>query len=154
MSAGPWCSQMESRCHRGSGRVSVGGVHGVGRRYPGVPVFKQLLSSSELARRCQTCGPRPRILRSGRGRGPDCPSSSRIAVWSARCGSVRDSVMRGFEVRRSVSGMWRRSVRGEVLDMIISRVSRVPRVSVDRRGFHIFPRHVGPGTWYPCKLNY
>ena len=31
----------ESRCHRGSGRVSVGGVHGVGRRYPEVPVFKQ-----------------------------------------------------------------------------------------------------------------
>ena len=45
----------ECRCHRGSGRVSVGGVHGVGRRYPGVPVFNQLLSRNELARRCQTC---------------------------------------------------------------------------------------------------
>ena len=53
------CSQVESRCHRGSGRVSVGGVHGVGRRYPGVPVFKKLLSRSELASRCQSCGPCP-----------------------------------------------------------------------------------------------
>ena len=42
-------ARKESRCHRGSGRVSVGGVHGVGRRYPGVPVFKQVLSRSELA---------------------------------------------------------------------------------------------------------
>ena len=33
--------------------------------------------------------------------------------------------------------------------MTISRVSRVPRVSIDRRGFHIFFRRVGPGTWYP-----
>ena len=45
--------------------------------------------------------------------------------------------------------MWRRRVRGEVLDMTISRVSRVPRVSGDRRGFEIFSRRVGPGTWYP-----
>ena len=38
----------------------MGGVHGVGRRYPGAPVFRQLLSRSELARRCQYCGdPRP-----------------------------------------------------------------------------------------------
>ena len=59
MSAGSSRSQMESRCHRGSGRVSVGGVHGVGRRYPGAPVLKQLLSRSELARRCQSCGPCP-----------------------------------------------------------------------------------------------
>ena len=36
VSAGSTCSQVESRCHRGSGRVSVGGVHGVGRRYPEV----------------------------------------------------------------------------------------------------------------------
>ena len=36
----------------------MSGVHGVGGRYPGVPVFKQVLSRSELARRCQSCGPR------------------------------------------------------------------------------------------------
>ena len=62
----------------------------------------------------------------------------------------RESARRYIRRRRSVSGMWRRRVRGEVLDMTISRVPRVPRVSVDRRGFHIFPRPVGPGTWYPC----
>ena len=65
---------------------------------------------------------------------------------------LRESARRYIRRRRSVSGMWRR-VRGEVLDMTISRVSRVPRVSVDRRGFHIFPRRVGPGTWYPYILN-
>ena len=37
--------------------------------------------------------------------------------------------------------------------MTISRVPRVPRVSVDRRGFHIFPRRVGPGTWYPYMIR-
>ena len=62
---------------------------------------------------------------------------------------LRESARRYIRRRRSVSGMWRRRVRDEVLDMTISRVSRVPRVSVDRRGFHIFPRRVGPGTWYP-----
>ena len=46
--AGSSCSQVESRCHRGSGRVSVGGVHGVGRRYPGV------LSSTKAAPRRMT----------------------------------------------------------------------------------------------------
>ena len=59
MPAGSSCSQMESRCHRSSGRFSVRGVHGVERRYPGIPVFKQLLSTSELARRCQSRGPCP-----------------------------------------------------------------------------------------------
>ena len=49
--------------------------------------------------------------------------------------------------------MWRRRVRGEVLDMTISRVSRVPRVSGDKRGFEIFSRRVGPGTWYPHKIR-
>ena len=48
---------MEPRCHRGPERVSLGGVHGVERRYPEVPVFKQLCSRSEIARRCQSCGP-------------------------------------------------------------------------------------------------
>ena len=62
---------------------------------------------------------------------------------------LRESARRYIRRRRSVSGMWRRRVCGEVLDTTISRVSRVPRVSVDRRGFHIFPRRVGPGTWYP-----
>ena len=38
---GSSCSQIKSRVRRGSARVSVGGVHGVGRRYPEVPVFKQ-----------------------------------------------------------------------------------------------------------------
>ena len=50
---------------------------------------------------------------------------------------LRESARRYIRLRRSVSGMWRR-VRGGVLDMTISRVSRVPRESVDRRGFHIF----------------
>ena len=62
---------------------------------------------------------------------------------------LRESARRYIRRRRSVSGMWRRRVCGEVLDTTISRVSRVPRVSVDRRGFHIFPRRVGPGTRYP-----
>ena len=40
--------------------VSVDGVHGVGRKYPGATVFKEMLSRSELARRCQSCdGPCP-----------------------------------------------------------------------------------------------
>ena len=123
MSAGSSCSQMESRCHRGSGRLSVGGDHGVGRRYPGVPVFKQVLSRSKLARRCQSCGPCPpkggaegddgkggswHVLVDG-GRessysSRDCPSSSGTAVWSARCGSVRNPIVLGsravtFEAR-------------------------------------------------------
>ena len=63
--------------------------------------------------------------------------------------SLRESARRYIRLWRSVSGMWRRRVRGEVLDMTISWVSRVPRVSGDRRGFEIFSRHVGPGTWYP-----
>ena len=100
--AGSSCSQMESRCHRGSGRVSVGGVHGVGRRYPGVPVFKKVLSRSKLARRCQSCGPCPPqggaevddgtggswhvLVDGGRESSSlrrDCPSSSGAAVLSA-----------------------------------------------------------------------
>ena len=34
----------------------MGGVHGVGRRYPEAPVFRKLLSRSELAKRFQSCG--------------------------------------------------------------------------------------------------
>ena len=38
---------------------------------------------------------------------------------------LRESARRYIRRRRSVSGMWRRRVRDEVLDMTISRVSRV-----------------------------
>ena len=76
---------MESRCHRGSGRVSVGGVHGVGRRYPGVPVFKQLLSRSELA---GNANPVVRVLHKAAPRrmtGQEAPGMS----WSTVVASLR-----------------------------------------------------------------
>ena len=111
------CSQMESRCGQGSGRVSVGSVHGVGLRYPGVPAFRQLLSRSELARRCQSCGgPHPpqggaeedhgaggpgHVLVDGgressvfmRGLCPELRSSCVVST----CGSGWDPVLRGSE---------------------------------------------------------
>ena len=83
-------------------------------------------------------------------RGSSCHTPSTLGSKNLPAGlsnvPLRESARRYIRRRRSVSGMWRR-VRGEVLDMTISRASRVPRVSVDRRGFHIFPRRVGPGTW-------
>ena len=86
-------------------------------------------------------------------RGSCCHAPSTLGSKNLPAGlsnvPLRESARRYIRLRRSVSGMWRRRVRGEVLDMTISRVSRVPRVSVDRRGFHIFPRRVGPGTRYP-----
>ena len=67
---------------------------------------------------------------------------------------LRESARRYIRRRGSVSGMWRRRVRGEVLDVTISRVPRAwfPESLEDRRGFEIFSRRVGPGTWYPDEL--
>ena len=37
----------------------MGGAYGVGRRYPGIPFFKKVLSRSELVLRCYSWGPCP-----------------------------------------------------------------------------------------------
>ena len=62
----------------------------------------------------------------------------------------RESARRYIRRRASVGGMWRRRIRGEVPDMTISRVQHgfQNRSLEDGRGFDIFPRRVGPGTWY------
>ena len=65
---------------------------------------------------------------------------------------LRESARRYICRRGSVSGLWRRRVRGEVLDMTISRVPRAwsPETkSGGQKGFRNFPRRVDPGTWYP-----
>ena len=65
----------------------------------------------------------------------------------------RESARRYIRRRGFVGGMWRRRIRGEVLDM--TNLPSYPENGFqkgsleDRRGFDIFPRRVGPGTWYP-----
>ena len=88
-------------------------------------------------------------------RGSSCHTPSTLGSKNLPAGlsnvPLRESARRYIRLGGSVSGMWRR-VRGEVLDMTISRVPRacLQKESLEkRRGFDIFSRRVGPGTWYP-----
>ena len=67
---------------------------------------------------------------------------------------LRESARRYIRRRGPVGGMWRRRIRGEVPDMTSPEFpehgfqKRSPRLE-DTKGLDIFPRRVGPVTWYP-----